>query len=78
MQVQSTEEAMYMYIYIYMYMYMYMCIHMYMYIATDIVSQTQHFVASKIRLLTRRRYNLQLDNSGQNNTKYIKESNITF
>jgi hypothetical protein len=72
MQVQSTEEA------IYMYMYMYMCLYMGMYISTNIVSQTQYFAARKIRLLTRRRYNLQLENSGQNNTKNIKECNITF
>jgi hypothetical protein len=50
-----------------------------MYIAANKVSQKQHFVARKIRLLTGGRYNLQLviePYSGENNTKYIKESNI--
>jgi hypothetical protein len=53
---------------------------MYMCIATNKVSQTQHLVSSKIRLLTRSRYNLLLEMgpySGENNTKYVK-NNITI
>lgn len=53
--------------------------YMTMYIATQKVSQTQHFVARKIKLLTWGRYNLQLVIGpywGENNTKYVKESNI--
>ena len=49
------------------------------YTARNKVSKTQHFIVSKIRLLTRSCYTLQSvirSYSGENNSKCIKEDNI--